>query len=345
MKTKQLVGTLLAASLFLTNPVMVWAEEKIETAKVLTIEQAIKNATNASITLRQNERAETLKQEEYDMTRLTGDYYAAEQKKLDVTYTQLQRDIIKEQLERSLYQAFDDILYTEQTIATLEKKISLQEKEIERIESMRSLGFASNYSLEQVKLELSQAKSNKRQLEQSLEVKYASLCNLMGQGSTTKYALQKQDNIFEPFELTMTLDRYATKKAQDDLSYWRATEEASIAENPIFTYDYMAIIRKREERAAAADTVKTTKEQIEQKVKDTYAQVKQLEARYEVAISNLKIKEKELQISGLKLENGTISAFEHEKAVVAYETSKEEIDKIVMDHTYLKQVLEKPYLS
>lgn len=342
VKKSQIVGSLLVASLILNAPMTILAEQATES--ILTVQEAIKNAKSSSIRLEQNERQEKLQKEQAEYIDLMEGWDAREQKDVDTEYTQKEKKIIEEQIERSINQIFDDIIYTEHSIDTLEKKIKVQEKQILKAEQEKNLGVISQFSLEQVKLEYEQSKQNIQQLEKQLEVKYASLCTMMGSGWTKKYTLEKEKNVFQPFELSGSLDAFALKKAEEDISLWKAKEDSRVANNPIYTYDYLTVVNKKEERAAKADAVRLTQQQLEQEIKDTYAQVNQLESRYVLAEENLKIKEKELLINEIQFKKGAISQLEYDKKIMEVESSRDELDKIVNDHTYFKQLLDKPYL-
>lgn len=343
MKKSQIVGGILVASLMLGTPVMALTESP--TAKVLTVEEAIKKAKTVSIKLDQNKRIETLRKDEADYAELLGGWNERQQKDVDRRYTQLENSVIEEQIARNVKKMFDDILYTEQNIKTLEKKIGLQEKQINKAQLEKNLGKISNFSLEQINLEYEQTKQAKLQTEQELQVKYSSLESLVGNIGVKNYVLQKEKNAFKPFELVGSLEAFADTRAETDLSLWKAKEDARVAKNPIYTYDWMDIVQKREERASKEDKVKLTKQQLEQEIKDNYAQVKQLESKYIVDQENLKIKEKEFQISQIQLKSGMISQLEYETKLVELENSKDQIDSVINKHTYLKQLLEKPYLQ
>lgn len=344
MKGKSLwLKVALAVSLMATNPVITMAQEV--QPKVLTIKQAIDKAKEESVTLAQNKRAQDLNEEKEEMAESTSDIQGMRTNNLNKVYTQKQESIIEEQIERSIKQAFDDIIYTKATISTLEKQLSVQQRQIEKYEKMQALGQIDKLSVDQVKLAYEQTNTNKVIAEKSLEAKYASLCILVGDNKTTLYTLEKEENIYSPYTLDGTIDAYAAKKASENLALWKAKEEAKIAEDPNITYDFMTRLSNNEAKHATLETVKTTNENLQESIKQNYAALKKLESQYLLKVEDLKVKEKELQVSQIKFAQGMISELEKDSDIVEYEAAKEELTDLINQHTYLKELLEKPYLS
>ena len=72
--------------------------------------------------------------------------------------------------------------------------------------------------------------------------------------------------------------------------------------------------------------------------------MKQLESQYNLLVSQLELKEKELKVNELYLERGMISNLQYEQSKIAYDKAKLELDQVISQHNQLKYQLDHPHL-
>ena len=343
MNSKKIAVCMLSATLLMQSATTTVYAKQIETKK-LSLENAIKHAKDTSITLKKHYRTTELAKESAEMAKLTGGYYAYDPANVQYQYMQKQEEVIKDNIELTVTQVFDGILYIEAQIENLNQTILLQEKQIEKSKVQYEKGMESQLGLEETKLKHIQWNQQKEKLEKEREELYRQLCQLIG-SSTQSFELEKSEIIFEPYAKVKDLESFAESKAKKHLEMWKASEDLRVAmDTPIFTQDYMQYISKKADREDKKDNFKMTEDQLKKHIQDTYVQLKKVELDYLLKQKDFEIKEKQHQINKVYLEKGMMSQLDYELSELQYETAKLDMQQLINDHYYLKFKLDHPHL-
>lgn len=343
MDTRKMLACLLGATLMVQAGSMTHAKE-VEEARVLSLDTAIKQAQSKSFQLKITEKKGDLDKENADMAYLQGGYYAYDAQNVQATYTRKQQEVIKDQITLNVTSLYEDILLNEKQLGMLNSNIMLLEKQNLKNQIEKDKGLKSALYMQQQDLAYQQTLQSKADLEQQLDLKYIQLGNMVGV-TMSSYKLEDPNAAYEAYREVPNLNAFASSKAEKHIDLWKATEDLRVAEEtPIMTYDYIQVITMRTNRKIAKDSKQLTKENLEKAIREIYVNVKQLEQQHDIYISDLALKEKELAVNKIYLEQGMISQLQYDQSVLAYEEIQLKLEQLENQHSVLKFKLDHPHL-
>lgn len=341
MSKNKLVACMLGTMLLIGNTIPVLANDGQLT--VLTLEKAIKQANEVSRELTTQQRKQEYLSEKEDSALNMGSYAGYVKYSTDRQYASKKEALEKEQITIQISKLFDEIIVAEKELSTTEKNITLKEKEIKKQELMYKNGMSSELNLESIRLSYEQLLNSKKKLEDTIESKYSELCKLIGT-KTQKYALEKDENIFEPYIYEGSADSIAEKRAKEHMDVWKAEKSIDVVEWSFNGGSYEEYLDYKNNQADAQVASRNVEEMMESYIRDMYIQVRQLEQQYEVLSKDIELKAKEMQVHKTYLEKGLISSVEYDKTALAYEEAQISLEKLINNHTYLKKQLNNPNL-
>lgn len=343
MDTRKMLACLLGATLMVQAGSLTYAKD-VEEAKVLSLDNAIKQAQSKSLQLKITEKKGDLDKENADMAYLQGGYYAYDAQNVQATYTRKQQEVIKDQITLSVTSLYEDILLSERQLEMLNSNIALLEKQNLKNQIEKDKGLKSDLYMQQQDLAYQQTLQSKADLEQQLDLKYTQLGNMVGV-TMSRYKLEDPNVVYEPYKEVAGLNAFASSQAEKHIDLWKATEDLRVAEEtPIMTYDYIQVITMRANREIARDSKQLTKENLEKAIREIYVNIKQLEQQHEIYVSDLVLKEKELAVNKIYLEKGMISQLQYDQSELAYEETLVKLEQLENQHSVLKFKLDHPHL-
>lgn len=341
MNKNKLVACMLGTILLLGNTMPVLASES--QLKVLTLEKAIKQAKQINRNISANERQEVLSAEEVDFALLVGDYNGYKEKYVSQRYVQKQGTLLDSKIEIDISTLFDEIIVIEKELEILGKNIEIEEKKLKKQQVLKGQGMTSELDLEGTKLVCEQMKDSRKKTQDKLELKYSELCTMIG-SSNQKYVLEKDANIYKPYQERGDINAWVNTAAEEHINIWKATEDVKVAELPSYTSDYMLYIKNKEKIEQSKDKLDNTEEIVANQIRQIYTQVRQLEAQYELITKKIEIQEKQVKVNESYLLNGLIAELEYDQAIIELKNTRLELEKLVNNHTYLKKQLNNPSL-
>ena len=316
---------------------------------VLTLESAITSAKTYSTTLSQIRRSQTLNSAKLNQAVSEGSYKSYQKQYLENQYTDKQEEIQEKIIAYEVSKLFDEILLNEAKLKDTQDSLRSHQSNIENAKLKHQKGLISQSELDKMLLEFETAQSNKQQFENTITSQYTTLCEMMGK-RTTRFILEKEAIIYEPYEIIGSLDGVISSKAEQNLSVWKAIESAKI-ESEIDYSDleksgnsYVAYLQLQESTVKAQETSESTKQQFENTLRSKYAELLQLQEKYKLQKKELASLEKELETKGIHYYKGYISKTAYETLKFTYQQAKTNLLETIVKQEYMKQVIENPYL-
>lgn len=346
MMNKRGIAILMSALVVSTQLVPVYGKEEtlpVSQMKVLTLKEATKKAQDHSSELRKNEREYDLNKEKTDFAFNSGVYELWAVNDSNLSYTQKQKSILEEQIALNVSQAFEKIQTIEKQIEMMDQQYALQEKQLQKIQIEFQNGRKSNVELQQAKIELAKTAQNSTNLKKDRTLEYSKLSAMLGM-NCDGYTLEEINHEYIPFETKLTIDQFASSRANEHISVWRAAEQVKLAYLPIYTTDYMELITKQENRKQAEDQKDLTVKQLEEQIRKLYVDNEKLQADYQLLLNQIAIEEKQLEASKIYFNNGKLSALDYEKQLLNHEQSELKLEQMLNGQVYNVTLLKKPYL-
>ncbi|MGL6174943.1 MAG: hypothetical protein ACRC1P_10100 [Cellulosilyticaceae bacterium] len=341
MSKNKLVACMLGTMMLLGQAMPAFASEGA--IPVLTLDVAIKQATQTNRDLKANERQEDLSVEEVDFALLTGNYNNYKENYTQQRYIQKQGRVMKDKIIFSVSRLFDEIITLEKELNLMNENLRIKGQELKKQELLKIKGMVNELNIESVQLAYEQLNDTIKKMKDTIDMKYGELCQMIGK-SKQRYILEKEDNEYQPYPERGDIDTWVMGTAEEHISIWKAEEDIKVAELPIYTSDYMIYIRNKEKIEQTKDRQKSIEESIETQLKQVYIQMRQLETQYKILIKNITIQEKQIKVNQSYLDKGLISQIEYEKSCMELENLKVELGKLINSHTYLKKQMNNPNL-
>lgn len=316
---------------------------------VLTLESAITSAKTYSITLSQIRRSQTLNSAKLNQAVSEGSYKSYQKQYLENQYTDKQEEIQEKIIAYEISKLFDEILLNETKLKDIQDSLKTDQSNIETAKIKRQKGLMSQSDLDQLLLEFETAQNNKQQLKNTITSQYTTLCEMMGK-RTTRFILEKEAIIYEPYEIIGSLDGVISSKAAQNLSVWKSIESAKIESEIDYSEleksgsSYVTYLQLQESTVKAQETSESTKQQYENTLRNKYTELLQLQEKYKLQEKELESLEKQLETKDIQYRKGYISKAAYETLKFSYQQARTNLLETVVKQEYIKQVIEKPYL-
>ncbi|ABR46423.1 hypothetical protein Amet_0186 [Alkaliphilus metalliredigens QYMF] len=241
---------------------------------------------------------------------------------------------------------YDDIVKKKKEIELQVKMIENVEKQLQQLSRKAGVGTASNYE-HQVQLnKYNEENQKKSALEQELDNLYLKLNTTMGIDRTERYdvALEKEVEWMED----VNVDTHAKRMRSQHPSVWSQEQQIRLNELDIqlhvFNSSDSPYEAKESELRKSQIELSSLKENIEQSVKSTYNQMKQLETQYETMKIMLEKAENDRDMAQLRYDVGMGIALDVEMAEMPVTSIKNQMETLLISYEQVRMMFEKPWL-
>lgn len=266
---------------------------------------------------------------------------------INLQMTKKQEETLKDVLAFNVRSEYDDIVKKIKEIELQEKMIENTERQLNQLSQKSMLGTASNYEYQVQLNKYNEEKQKKAILEQELEDNYLKLNTTMGVDRAERYDVVLEREI-EWLEETVNVDTHARRMQTQHPSVWNQEQQIRINELDlelhVFNAGQTPYQAKQSEVRKSQIELSSLKENIEQAVKTTYNQMKQMESQYELMEIALEKAEKDLNIVRLRYDIGMVVALDVQQAELAITNIKNQMETMLISYEQLKMMFEKPWL-
>ena len=344
------------------------AEAVEETLPTLTFEEALKLAKKNSAALRAVEdQAELLHETRKDLQDMgvslsnpTYDYkkwvndmwYALTagvfQVNMGMESNKISREVENLTLEVSVRSFFTSLADDQATLDVMKKNADIQQKLYVQGQTKRRLGMISKYELDQLKINVDQARSTVSILEAALEQNYIKFNQLIGGNPADRYELV-YDLTFEPYVMTQTMEQYINDKINNDDLAIKGMELA--VENAKFNMNYLSesdagtnADQREFNYDSAKRDLKTAKLNKETLIRNTYLQIQQLESQYASAQADVAKAAADYRVAQINYQAGNVTKTTVELAELGLLQAENALKQLVYSHDLLVFTFENPTL-
>ncbi|MTI53307.1 stalk domain-containing protein [Geosporobacter ferrireducens] len=329
------------------------SKKKVETnQRHISYEEAVALALKNSYDLELKKKALKRAEEQNDNLDVTIGRYNPSQiqakKSLQVSekWAEKQIDITEESIAVQVKNAMDAINLQKKELAVSEKTVENYTNKLKKTETLYKTGMESKYNLEMAEKNLSQEKKQKEILEKNIENAYVTLNQTLGLPSDERYTLEEDFN-YEQLE-SMDIEQYAKAKVPSMPSIWYQEQQIELLELGLKLYEYNSgsdsYVVKQMDISSAKTSLASTKQSFEEAIRAYYNQIKQIEENYKLQEMNLEKVKSSLKLLETQFDAGLVTAIELEDLYLSLEQIKLAMNKLVVQHSQLKVLLEKPYL-
>jgi hypothetical protein len=259
---------------------------------------------------------------------------------------QIQEGVIKYQVKA----AFDSIQSYKMEIEILNRTMETAKKQLDIITQKANLGLESdfkktteeqNYINQQKKMEV---------LKKSLENEYIKLNRLMGIDERERFSLEYALE-FSPLEMSeIELNAHIERALVKDPTILLKGEAVKQAEYNLRLYTYSGInpadtfgAREGKLKQARLEEMQA-KNELRDKIRTTYNQIKQLEEQYQIYTTNLQQAKEQYNILKTQYELGMVTELDLKQAELAILSAQVTQEKTAIQHAQLVYLLNNPYL-
>lgn len=257
---------------------------------------------------------------------------------------QIQEGIIKYQVKA----AFDSIQKLKKDIELLSKSLETTKTQLEVIIQKAKLGLESDFNKTKEEQNFRNQQKQLESLKKSLDNEYIKLNRLMGIDDKERYSLEYTLD-FTPLEMNdIQLNAYIERALVKDPSIILKGEAVKQAEYNLHLYTYSAItdtyaVRKSKLEQARYDEMQA-KNDLRDKIRTTYNQIKQLEEQYQIDTTNLQQAKEQYNILKTQYELGMVTELNLKQAELAILSAQVTQEKTAIQHAQLVYLLNNPYL-
>ena len=279
--------------------------------------------------------------------------------KMEQESTALQRELANLTLEVGVKSFFVDILGQEDQLVLARANADMQQKLYEQAQVKHRLGMLSTYGtggLDEKRIAAEQAKNNLAMAEVQLEQTYTNFNRLLGENAEERYELV-YDVAYEPYEMTQTMSQYINDKLNnDDLTIKLMelqVEAAKFTTNLLpdevvsgfgVSDPYDKDDRNNYDWDSAKRSLKTAKQQKEDKIQNAYLTIKQLETQRQNAEADLKKAETTYRMVEVNYQAGNVTKTALEQAEMGVISAQKALKTNAYNHDMLVFTFENPSL-
>lgn len=258
-----------------------------------------------------------------------------------------QEETLKDMVAFKVRSEYDTIVKKIKEIELQEKVIENAERQLNQLSKKSQLGVSSNYEYKVQLNKYNEEKQKKAVLEQELEDNYLKLNTTMGINRAERYDVVL-DREVEWLEESINVDTHARRMQSQHPSVWNQEQQIRMdqldVELHIFNAGQTPYEAKQAEVRKSQIKLASLKENIDQAVRSTYNQLKQLETQYHLIEIALEKAEKDLNIVRLRYDIGMAVASDVQQAELAVTAIKNQKETLLISYEQLKMMFEKPWL-
>lgn len=267
-----------------------------------------------------------------------------------VTAAQYQKEIQEGVIKYQVKSAFDSIQKNKMDMELLNKTLENAKMQLDVITQKANLGLESDFNKTKEEQNFKEQQKQLESLKKSLDNEYIKLNRLMNIDEKERPALEYTLN-FTPLEMSENeLDAYIERAMTTDPSIILKEEAVKQAEynlhlhvssqyNPADSY----AVKESKLKQARMDATQA-KNELRDKIRTTYNQIKQIEEQYQVDTSNLQQAKEQYNILKTQYELGMVTELDLKQAELAILSAQVTQEKTAIQHAQLVYLLNNPYL-
>lgn len=284
-----------------------------------------------------------------------------------LTGADIQYNTIKDLISFGVKASFYNIEKAEKDIELADEKIknSRQNEKITRLKE--EVGNESKYTLKTSEIGTEKSEMDKKYSTELKNAEYVKLNKIMGFGENSRNKLKFEDIAYVPLKDSENDLYYRVQMAKEiDPNLWAKEKEAYIKNLDVDLYVFnetsgvpaqlLPVVQmltpprdplrvKEIDAANAENEVSNMKIQIENTVRNTYNQIKQLEAKYDSLQTDMLKVDESLRVLEAKYKVGLGIKQDIEDLKLKKKELENGIFTVVINHELLKMIYEKPYLA
>lgn len=340
----------------------------------ITYEEAVKKALDNSLALKNIEENIKIAEEQQEDARSavvvnrppTNDYTSPEavfvadashivsliasiQADYGAKAAKYQKEIQEGVIRYQVRAGFDSIQGLKRDTAVLSKSVELSEIQLNIVRQKAQLGMESEFNKNKAEEEYSVQLKQLDSLKKSLDNEYIKINKIIGINENEKYSLE-YDLEFIPIELDEPkLNAYIQRSLVNDPSILLKKEEVRLAEYNLHLYtgdtmtnDSYDIRKSRLQQAINEERL--AKDNLSEKIRITYNQIKQLEEQYEMDQSALKQAQEQYKILKTQYDLGMIIEANLKQGELALLSAQANLEKTIINHEKLTYLFNNPFL-
>lgn len=259
----------------------------------------------------------------------------------DVDYNKLSADTEKRKIRISVLEYFTDVLNAERSLKLFDESIVIEEKNLKITEEKAKLGVISEDEYKTQMKEYKQKLLNRDSQEASIKEAFIALNNIIGGNKNTSYNLILDVNYEELGDID--LDSIVNNAQKNSLSIIKKENEAEIAKADYEVF-YSSVSSSTKEKVEveyyrAERSLNEEKENLKQKIYNTYNEIVTCENNYKSKTSELDKMQSELEVKKAQYELGYITETELNQCIYDIDSLKSEIQSAVYNHYILTEKL------
>ncbi|WP_058485925.1 stalk domain-containing protein [Defluviitalea phaphyphila] len=258
---------------------------------------------------------------------------------------QIQEGLIKYQVKSS----FDSIQSLKKDIELLKKSLETSKIQLEITKQKVNLGLESDYNKIKAEQDYKKQENQLETLQRSLDTEYIKLNSLMGVDEKERFILDYQVE-FMPIDMDENeLDAYIGRALVKDPSIILKEEEVKQAEYNLHLYTYTGTISdsydiRKSKLNQANLALNEAKDTLEDKIRTTYNQIKQLEEQYKINTLALEQAKDQYDIMKTQYNLGMVSEINLKQVELGILSAQVELEKTIIQHAQLVYLFNNPYL-
>lgn len=275
---------------------------------------------------------------------------ASTQADYGVTATKYQKQIQEGVIKYQVKASFDSIQNLKKDIELLSKSLETTKTQLDITTQKANLGLESDFNKTTAEQNFKNQQKQLEALKKSLDNEYIKLNRLMGiddkERASLDYALD-----FTPMEMNeVELNAYIERALVKDPSIILKGEAVKQAEYNLRLYTYSAInptdtyaVKESKLNQARLDEMQA-KNNLRDKIRTTYNQIKQLEEQYQIDTANLQQAKEQYNILKTQYDLGMVIELNLKQAELAILSAQVAQEKTAVQHAQLVYLFNNPYL-
>lgn len=254
----------------------------------------------------------------------------------------------EEQVTYKVKEAYNAILQKSSALKIAEESYKFSQDKKNIVDLQFKQGLVSNTQHEQMNNSVIQAEKNYEAAKKALDQAYATLNDLMGVISETRYSIVDVPD-YKVLE-DVNIDYKVTQVLEEHPSVFELEKMQELAKESLKFYSVNAGVgqtykAKEIEASQIGTNLAQTKEKIALSVRNLYSTIKSLEDNYNALQSQLENAEKDLEVARLDFEVGREVAITLKEKELTINKLKQQINDLVIQLDNLHMVFEKPWVN
>ncbi|WP_070000199.1 TolC family protein [Cellulosilyticum sp. I15G10I2] len=316
-----------------------------QTKPVLTLGKAIESAYSYSNQMSLNSKEQEVLKESLK-AKEGSTYYHYYNTYLQKAKNEQQRTFIQDQIAYDITSRYNALVLLEKEIVNLDTAIAIKNTEMNSQKLKKQLGLVSSLNYANTEVELDNLKITKAAKLESLNNDRSYFKRLTGK-DLTQYALDDTLN-FEIFRIPGPIENYISDKINIQLKY--DTEMAQLSADNILQEGDPAMpwsnyLDAKYQSDKTFSSLEDTQKTLKQSLLNAYASLLSLEEQIGTTKTQLSLAKKNLAMSELQREQGTISTTDYHSKALSVQELEYTLRSSINNYTSLKNSIEKPWAT